>query len=74
MSKMANPNTKEKGKPQAPANLSAQPAKYTKQQFLSSEKYAADKDVLNALLEDGKTYTAEQADQKMKVFLEKEAK
>lgn len=49
-------------------------AKHTKEQFINSTKYAANKDVLNALLQQDKTYTAEQVDQKIKAFLEKEAK
>ncbi len=47
---------------------------YTKQQFLGSAKYAAHKDVLNALLVDGKTYTSDNVDQLIKEFLEQEVK
>lgn len=46
---------------------------YTKQQFLGSAKYAAYKDVLTALLEDDGTYTADQVDQLLIEFSEKEA-
>lgn len=48
---------------------------YTKQQFISSRKYsAAKKDLLNALLEEGKTYTHEQVESAIKKYLEQEAK
>ena len=35
---------------------------HTKQQLLASEKYASRRDVLSALLEDGKSYTTAQVD------------
>ncbi|SDJ76445.1 hypothetical protein [Paenibacillus naphthalenovorans] len=54
-------------------SVSALEAGYTKQQFLGSAKYAAYKDVLNALLEDEETYTTEQINHLLKEFLQKEA-
>lgn len=51
-----------------------QAAKFTKQQFLGSSKYAQHQDVLNALLKDDQTYTTEKVNQLLDGFLEKEAK
>ncbi len=43
------------------ANTEAASA-HTKKQLLASEKYASRRDVLSALLEDGKSYTTAQVD------------
>ncbi|EHQ92142.1 hypothetical protein [Desulfosporosinus youngiae] len=46
---------------------------YTKQQILKSKKYPQ-KDVLNALLEDGQRYTQEEVLELLDNFLKKEAR
>lgn len=45
------------------------PAKFTKQQLVGSKKYGRYRDVLNAVLIDGKTYTHEQVEKKLETFL-----
>lgn len=50
------------------------PVQYTKQQFIDSPKYAVQRDVLHALLQDGKIYTTEKVDQLLDGFMKKEAK
>jgi hypothetical protein len=48
---------------------------FTKEQYLCSERFThKQKDILSALLEDGKAYTTEEVDGMMKAFLEKEVK
>ena len=47
---------------------------YTKDQLLRSKKYAARRDLLGALLEDGKTYTAAQVDREINQFLKRKVK
>ncbi len=42
---------------------------HTKKQLLSSEKYASRRDVLSALLEDGKSYTTAQVDALIEKFM-----
>lgn len=49
-------------------------AKYAKEQFLGSSRFADHKDVLNALLVEGKTYTTDQVERLVHDFLKKEAK
>lgn len=50
-------------------------ADFSKQQFLNSKNFTAgQKDILNALLEEGKTYTHSQVNEAVKKFLDKEAK
>lgn len=45
---------------------------YTKQQFLSSTQFTgAHKDILNALLEDCKSYTTEQVKEIVETYLER---
>lgn len=49
-----------------------EPFSYTKQQFLNSTQFsAAHKDILNALLEDGESYTTEQVKELIKTYLER---
>ncbi len=43
--------------------------KYTKEQILLSYKYAKRRDLLNALLDDGKEYTLNEVDSMMDKFL-----
>lgn len=43
--------------------------KFSKQQLVSSKKYSAQRDVLNALLEDGQVYTFDEVDRKLNDFL-----
>lgn len=42
---------------------------YTKDQILLSEKYAKRRDLVNALLEDGKEYTIAEVEARMDKFL-----
>ncbi|MCI8748500.1 MAG: hypothetical protein HFH67_11665 [Lachnospiraceae bacterium] len=44
---------------------------YTKEQILSSAKYMARRDVLEALLKDGREYTLEETDMMVKEFMER---
>ena len=44
---------------------------YTKEQILSSSRYRARRDVLGALLEDGRGYTLEETDSMVKEFMER---
>lgn len=52
----------------------AEAASYTKDQLLRSKKYAARRDLLGALLEDGKAYTAAQVDREINQFLKRKVK
>ena len=52
----------------------AEAASYTKDQLLRPKKYAARRDLLGALLEDGKTYTAAQVDREINQFLKRKVK
>ena len=52
----------------------AEAASYTKDQLLRSKKYTARRDLLGALLEDGKTYTAAQVDREINQFLKRKVK
>jgi hypothetical protein len=46
---------------------------YSKQQFLGSQRFASpQKDVLASLLEDEKSYTAQEVDELLEQFLSKE--
>lgn len=45
------------------------PAEYTKEQIVKSDKYKNRKDLLNALLEDGRNYTIEAVEQRIKAFM-----
>jgi hypothetical protein len=47
---------------------------FGKQQFLASKQYAQQKDILHAVLEEGKTYTSRQVEKRINDFLLKEAK
>ena len=47
----------------------AEAAVFTKAQLLISKKYAEKRDLISALLEDGKTYTADQADALIEKYL-----
>lgn len=51
-----------------------QAASYTKDQILRSKKYAARRDLLGVLLEDGKIYTAAQVDKEINLFLKRKVK
>ena len=42
---------------------------YTKDQILLSDKYAKRRDLVNALLEDGREYTIAEVDARMECFL-----
>lgn len=42
---------------------------YTKDQILASKKYVKRRDLINALLDDGKEYTIEEVDEMMQKFL-----
>jgi len=47
---------------------------YTKSQITESKKFINDADILNGLLEDGKTYTIQEVEAIKKTFLKKEVK
>lgn len=47
---------------------------FGKHQFIASEQFRDQRDLLNALLEDGKTYTPKQVQKLINDFLLKEAK
>lgn len=47
---------------------------YTKSQITESKRFTDQKDILNGLLEDGKTYTIEEVETIIKSFLGKEVK
>lgn len=49
-------------------------SKFTKEQILSSSKYARRRDLLNAVLEDGKLYTAKEADKAITDFMKGKVK
>jgi hypothetical protein len=51
-----------------------EPLGYTKQQILSSQRFADSRDVLSALMDDGRQYTVEQVEKVLHGFLQKEAK
>ncbi|CAI6087175.1 hypothetical protein [Cohnella sp. JJ-181] len=67
---------------QEPAGLAASvdepvstPApQFTRAQLITSERYAAHRDALAALLQDGLLYTAADVEQRLDEFLNKEAK
>lgn len=66
--------TKEATSTKSTPPVEASEAAYTKEQFLGSAKYSyQDKDVLAALLEDGKTYSVTEAKQMIDDFKNKEA-
>jgi hypothetical protein len=44
-------------------------AAHTKEQLLASQKYANRRDVISALLEDGKTYTLNEVEELMNAYL-----
>lgn len=43
--------------------------KFNKEQLVASKKYALQRDVLNALLQEGQVYTFDEVDQKLNEFL-----
>ncbi len=47
---------------------------HTKKQLLASKKYANRQDIINALLEDGKTYTTAQVDALIEKFMKGQVK
>lgn len=48
--------------------------RFTKAQLMESHRYAEQKDLINALLEDGKTYTLKQVDTQIDKFLKGKVK
>ncbi len=57
-----------------PADTKEKPATgklFTKGQILASSKYRARRDLLDALLEDGREYTLEETDAAVKRFMER---
>lgn len=48
--------------------------KFTKQQVLASKKLSYSKDLINAILEDGKTYTLEEVETKVNEYLKRKVK
>lgn len=53
------------GKPEEPIST---PARFTKQQLMESERYRDSRDLLSALLEEGKTYTRSEVEERMTAF------
>lgn len=47
---------------------------FSKQDLLRAKRYSDKRDILNALLKEGETYTIEQVDKTIKTFLSKEVK
>lgn len=56
------------------ANAEVAAPVHTKAQLLASQKYANRQDILNALLENGKTYTTEQVDALIEKFMKGQVK
>lgn len=54
---------------QAAAQVEAPAAAYTKEQLAASKKYANRRDLIGALLENGKTYTLAEADALIEQFM-----
>lgn len=46
-----------------------EPVRYTKTQLASAKRYREKKDLITALLEEGKSYTTEEADQLIDTFM-----
>ena len=53
---------------------SKKPPVFAKGDLLRAKRYSKQRDILNALLEDGKTYTLKEVDKIIKTFLNKEVK
>lgn len=53
---------------------SAKAATYTKEQLMASNRYANRRDLISALLEDGKTYTLKEVDALMEKFMKGKVK
>lgn len=50
------------------------PKKFKKEQIIASDRYADKKDLVNALLDDGKTYTLDMVDEQIDKFLKGKVK
>lgn len=48
--------------------------RFTKQQVLASKKLSYSKDLINAILEDGKTYTLKEVETEMNKYLKRKVK
>ncbi|SDX82973.1 hypothetical protein [Tepidimicrobium xylanilyticum] len=48
--------------------------RFTKQQVLASKKLSYSKDLINAILEDGKTYTLKEVETKVNEYLKRKVK
>ncbi|GFN35819.1 hypothetical protein [Tepidimicrobium xylanilyticum] len=48
--------------------------RFTKQQVLASKKLSYSKDLINAILEDGKTYTLKEVEIKVNEYLKRKVK
>lgn len=62
------PLARQNGTEETPVTVSSS-AEYSKEQFASSVQYQQYRDVIGALLEDGKTYTQEYVDKTIQDFL-----
>lgn len=58
----------------APGNEKKPAARFTKEQLLASQKYAGRRDAIEALLEDGKTYTTAETDAAIEKFMNRRVK
>lgn len=56
-----------------PAANESEPT-FTKRQLAASRRYQYKADIVNAVLEDGKTYTMAEVDSKIKYFMNKEVR
>lgn len=54
--------------------VTSEPIRFAKDQILSSEEYANRRDLLSALLDDGKEYTKDEVNKLMNGFLKSERK
>lgn len=54
---------------QAPTEVKAAAAVYTKEQLAASKRYANRRDIISALLVDGKTYTLNEVDELIEKFM-----
>ena len=48
--------------------------RFTKQQVLASKKLSYSKDLINAIMEDGKTYTLKEVETKVNEYLKRKVK
>ena len=67
-----NQATNKKSPDKPPAEPAGKTITYTKEKLLASQRYKPRRDLLNALLTDGESYTREQADKLIDGYLKSE--